>query len=66
MDTVFTDSENIVITLKQTDINPSIDDETAIMEEEPMLIKAKRFGVVDLWKIHSGKRYANVYPHRLR
>lgn len=21
----------------------------------------KRFGLVDLWKVHSGKRYANVF-----
>ncbi|MFZ9387894.1 MAG: hypothetical protein ACO25B_08425 [Chitinophagaceae bacterium] len=27
--------------------------------------RAKRFGVVDLWKIHSAKRYANVYPRRV-
>lgn len=25
----------------------------------------KRFGIVDLWKIHSGKRLANVYPRRV-
>ena len=25
----------------------------------------KRFAIVDLWRIQSGKRYANVYPRRV-
>lgn len=25
----------------------------------------KRFGIIDIWKIHAGKRSANVYPRRV-
>ena len=66
MDTVFADSEIIVITKKRPKLEHSINtNETAIIVKEPIEVKAKRFGIVDLWKIHNGKRYANVYPRRL-
>lgn len=66
MDTVFTDTDIIVVTPRQPALAPRIPiDEKAIMAGELILRQANRFGVVDLWNIHRRKRYANVYPRRI-
>ena len=44
---------------------PGIPDENAEALTDKDCIPAKRFGIADIWKIHSGKRYANVYPYRI-
>ncbi|HEX4876584.1 MAG TPA: hypothetical protein VFV31_07925 [Chitinophagaceae bacterium] len=36
-----------------------------LSDEHKLIVEEKRFCSTDLWKIHVGKRNANVYPRRV-
>lgn len=62
-----TEIETIILPVKR---NPALQKDHAILfADEPGIpvqpVVAKPFGITDLWKIHSGKRYVNVYPSRV-
>jgi len=64
MNAVYTGDRIIVARLEHTEIlETEISYETEVIKV-PNSTANKRFGVVDLWKIHSGKRFANAYHHR--
>lgn len=43
---------------------PEILLENELVPREPEATR-KRFGINDLWRIHSGKRYVNIYHRRV-
>ena len=66
MDTVFAEDEIIMITRELSELASVINIEKKVLGlPKPVIAKTKRFGIVDLWKIHGMKRYANVYPRRI-
>lgn len=66
MDTVCVDSMIILPDAEKSELDSDFHENgISDLSEINGFFRAKRFGVVDLWKIHTAKRYANVYPRRV-
>lgn len=64
MNTVFAGEEIVFAESNQPDgVTPGGREIIPAREEFESLTR-RRFGIADIWKIHRGKRYANVYPRR--